>query len=127
MKPDHEGTTVEMLLRGFHLPTMAALYEPTMRRAEAEDLIALQHSRVGFALKPPVGHDPTELAAAFFLQSQIALLEPFRISRAHLALPRERNRKRTRWIIFRTVPVHVNLPSEKCGVTIKEIYYLSMT
>jgi len=36
MKSDHEGTTVEMLLRGFHLPTMAALYEPTMRRAEAE-------------------------------------------------------------------------------------------
>ena len=36
MKCDHEGTTVEMLLRGFHLPTMAALYEPTMRRAEAE-------------------------------------------------------------------------------------------
>ena len=36
MKPDHEGATVEMLLRGFHLPTMASLYEPTMRRAEAE-------------------------------------------------------------------------------------------
>ena len=36
MKSDHEGTTVEMLLRGFHLPTMAALYEPTMRRAETE-------------------------------------------------------------------------------------------
>ncbi len=36
MKPDHEGTTVEMLLRGFHLPTMAALYEATMQRAEAE-------------------------------------------------------------------------------------------
>jgi len=26
MKSDHEGTSVEMLLRGFHLPTMAALY-----------------------------------------------------------------------------------------------------
>ena len=36
MKSDHEGTTVEMMLRGFHLPTMAALYEPTMRRAESE-------------------------------------------------------------------------------------------
>jgi len=36
MKSDHEGTSVEMLLRGFHLPTMAALYEPTMQRAEAE-------------------------------------------------------------------------------------------
>ena len=36
MKSDHEGTTVEMMLRGFHLPTMAALYEPTMRRAETE-------------------------------------------------------------------------------------------
>lgn len=36
MKSDHEGTTVEMMLRGFHMPTMAALYEPTMRRAETE-------------------------------------------------------------------------------------------
>ena len=31
-----EGTTVEMLLRGFHLSTMAELYEPTMVRAEEE-------------------------------------------------------------------------------------------
>ena len=36
MKSDHEGTSVEMLLRGFRLPTMAALYEPTMQRAESE-------------------------------------------------------------------------------------------
>jgi DNA replication protein DnaC len=36
VKSDHEGTTVEMLLRGFRLPTMAALYEATMQRAEAE-------------------------------------------------------------------------------------------
>ena len=36
MKNTSEGTTVEMLMRGFHLPTMAALYEPTMCRAEAE-------------------------------------------------------------------------------------------
>ncbi len=43
-----------------------------------EDLIALQHSRVGFALKPPVGHDPAELPAAFFFQPRIALPEPFR-------------------------------------------------
>ena len=36
MASKHEGTAVEMLLRGFHLPTMAALYEPTMVRAEKE-------------------------------------------------------------------------------------------
>ena len=36
MKGRPEATGVEMLLRGFHLPTMAALYEPTMQRAEAE-------------------------------------------------------------------------------------------
>ena len=36
MSSKHEGTAVEMLLRDFHLPTMAALYEPTMIRAEKE-------------------------------------------------------------------------------------------
>jgi len=36
MASKREGTAVEMLLRGFHLPTMAALYEPTMIRAEKE-------------------------------------------------------------------------------------------
>jgi len=36
MSSKREGTAVEMLLRGFHLPTMAALYEPTMIRAEKE-------------------------------------------------------------------------------------------
>ena len=36
MSSDPAGATVEMLLRGFHLPTMSALYEPTMRRAEEE-------------------------------------------------------------------------------------------
>ena len=36
MASKREGTAVEMLLRGFHLPTMAALYEPTMVRAEKE-------------------------------------------------------------------------------------------
>ena len=36
MSSDNTGTTVEMLLRGFHLPTMSALYEPTMRKAEEE-------------------------------------------------------------------------------------------
>jgi DNA replication protein DnaC len=36
MLSKREGTAVEMLLRDFHLPTMAALYEPTMIRAEKE-------------------------------------------------------------------------------------------
>ncbi|MEI6036267.1 MAG: ATP-binding protein, partial [Verrucomicrobiae bacterium] len=36
MSRENEGATVEMLLRGFHLPTIAALYEPTMVRAETE-------------------------------------------------------------------------------------------
>jgi len=36
MSSKHEGNAVEMLLRDFHLPTMAALYEPTMIRAEKE-------------------------------------------------------------------------------------------
>ena len=36
MASKREGTAVEMLLRDFHLPTMAALYEPTMIRAEKE-------------------------------------------------------------------------------------------
>ena len=36
MSSKHEGTAVEMLLRDFHLTTMAALYEPTMIRAEKE-------------------------------------------------------------------------------------------
>jgi DNA replication protein DnaC len=36
MASKHEGIAVEMLLRDFHLPTMAALYEPTMIRSEKE-------------------------------------------------------------------------------------------
>lgn len=36
MASKREGTAVEILLRDFHLPTMAALYEPTMIRAEKE-------------------------------------------------------------------------------------------
>ena len=36
MSRENEGATVEMLLRGFHLPTIAALYEPTIVRAETE-------------------------------------------------------------------------------------------
>jgi DNA replication protein DnaC len=36
MKTTDKESTLEMLLRGFHLTTMAALYEPTMLRAETE-------------------------------------------------------------------------------------------
>lgn len=36
MKATAKESSVEKLLRGFHLTTMAAIYEPTMLRAEAE-------------------------------------------------------------------------------------------
>ena len=36
MKATAKEFSVEKLLRGFHLTTMAVLYEPTMLRAESE-------------------------------------------------------------------------------------------